>query len=161
VAPEHLLVGLPEVFREERIDNGVHRGIAVGQAVGRDPEEEGGRGQREGAKLNPQVDDVVRKPGYAKHHHHHQDRLCRLEERGRRKRKGGGERGRGEGKGGEGYKGGRRGEKEEKMGRGKEEEEERQRKERTKEEEEGEREKKYIHYNSKSIQRFYLRENTP
>lgn len=78
VAFEHLLVGLPEVFREKRVYDGIHRGIAVRQAVGQDSEEEGGRRQREHSKLSPEMDDVVRQPGDPENHDHHQDRLCRL-----------------------------------------------------------------------------------
>lgn len=40
MALEHLLISLPEVFGEKGINDGVHGGVAVGQAVGRDPEEE-------------------------------------------------------------------------------------------------------------------------
>lgn len=77
-ALEHLLVGLPEVLGEEGIDDGVHRGVAVGQAVCRDAKEEGGGCQWEDPKLNPQVDDVVRQPGDPEDHDHHQDCLCCL-----------------------------------------------------------------------------------
>lgn len=49
--------------------------------MGRDPEEEGGWGQRECSKFSPEVDDVMGQPGYAKYHNHHQDGLCSLEER--------------------------------------------------------------------------------
>lgn len=77
-APEHLLVGLPEVFREKCVYDRIHRGIAVRQAVGQDSEEEGGRRQRENSKLSPEMDDVVWQPGDPKNHDHHQDRLCRL-----------------------------------------------------------------------------------
>lgn len=80
MALEHLLVGLPEIFREKCIYDGIHRGITVRQAVGRDSEEEGSRGQWEDSKLSPEVDDMVRQPGYPKNHHHHQNRLRRLEE---------------------------------------------------------------------------------
>ena len=77
-APEHLLVGGPEVLGEEGVDDGVHGGVAVGQAVRRDPEQEGGRRQREDPELSPQLDDVVRQPGDPEDHDHHQDRLRRL-----------------------------------------------------------------------------------
>ncbi|TNN53220.1 hypothetical protein EYF80_036581 [Liparis tanakae] len=77
-APEHLLVGLPEVLRQEGVDDGVDGGVAVGQAVSHHAEHEGGLVQGEGAELHPQVDDVVRQPGQAEDHDHHQDRLGRL-----------------------------------------------------------------------------------
>ena len=32
MALEHLLISLPEVFREKGINDGVHGGVAVGQA---------------------------------------------------------------------------------------------------------------------------------
>lgn len=78
MALEHLLVGLPEVLREEGVDDGVHGGVAVGQAVCCDAEDEGGRSQREDPKLDPQVDDMMRQPGDPEDHDHNQDRLCRL-----------------------------------------------------------------------------------
>lgn len=81
MALEHLLVCLPEVFREKGVYDGVHGGVAVGQAVGSDPEEEGSLGQRERSELSPEVDDVMGQPGYAKNHNHHQDCLCGLEEK--------------------------------------------------------------------------------
>lgn len=87
VALEHLLIRLPEIFREKGVYDRIHRGIAVGQAVGSDPEEEGSRGQWEGSKLSPQMDDVVGQPGYPEHHDHHQDRLRCLEEEGKRRRR--------------------------------------------------------------------------
>lgn len=80
VAVEHLLVGLPEILRQKSVYDGVHRGIAVGQAVGGDSEEEGGGGQRENPKLGPEIDDVVRQPGYPENHDHHQNGLRGLEE---------------------------------------------------------------------------------
>lgn len=80
VALEHLLVGLPEILRQKSVYDGVHRGIAVGQAVGGDSEEEGGGGQWENPKLSPEIDDVVRQPGYPENHDHHQNGLRRLEE---------------------------------------------------------------------------------
>lgn len=79
LAFEHLLVGLPEVLRQEGVDDRVHRRVAVGQAVGSDPEHEGGLVQGEGPELHPQVNHVIREPGEAEDHHHHQDRLSRLE----------------------------------------------------------------------------------
>lgn len=81
VTLEHLLVCLPEVFWEKGIYDGVHRGVAVCQAVSSDPEEEGSLSQRKGSKLSPEVDDMMGQPGYAKNHNHHQDGLCGLEER--------------------------------------------------------------------------------
>lgn len=80
MALEHLLISLPEVFREKGVNDGVHGGVAVGQAVGSDPEEEGGGGQREHPKLSPEMDDVVGQPGDPEDHHHHQHRLCGLGE---------------------------------------------------------------------------------
>lgn len=77
-AVEHLPVGVPEVLREEGVDDGVDGGVAVGQAVGNHPEEEGGLVQGEGAELHPQVDDVVGQPGQAEDHNHRQHRLSRL-----------------------------------------------------------------------------------
>lgn len=81
VALEHLLIGLPEVLWEKCINDGVHGGIAVCQAVCGDSEEEGGGGQREDPKLSPEVDDVVRQPGDTKDHDHHQHGLRRLQGR--------------------------------------------------------------------------------
>ncbi|KFO23022.1 hypothetical protein H920_15595 [Fukomys damarensis] len=84
----HLRIhGLPEIFREKCIYDRIHRGIAVGQAVGSDPEEEGSRGQREGPKFSPEMDNVVWQPRYPEYHNHHQDRLRCLEEEGKRGRK--------------------------------------------------------------------------
>lgn len=80
LAAEHLLVGLSEVLRQESVDDGVDGRVAVRQAVGGDPEHEGGLVEREGPELDPQVDHVVRQPGEAENHHHHQDRLSRLED---------------------------------------------------------------------------------
>ena len=77
-APEDLLVGVPEVLRQEGVDYWVDGGVAVGQAVSHHPEHEGGLVQGEGAELHPQVDDVVRQPRQAEDHHHHQDRLRSL-----------------------------------------------------------------------------------
>lgn len=77
-APEHLLVGVPEVLGQEGVDDGVDGGVAVGQAVSNHPEDKGGLVQGEGAELHPQVDDVVRQPGQAEDHHHHQDGLSGL-----------------------------------------------------------------------------------
>lgn len=77
-APEDLLVGVPEVLGQESVDDGVDGGVAVGQAVSHHPEDEGGLVQGEGAKLHPQVDDVVRQPGQTEDHHHHQDGLSSL-----------------------------------------------------------------------------------
>lgn len=86
VALEYLFISFPEIFREERVNDGIHRGVTVRQAVRRDPEEEGGGGQWEDPKLSPKVDHVVWQPGDPKNHDHHQNRLCRLEEqeKGRR-----------------------------------------------------------------------------
>lgn len=81
---EHLLVGLAEVLREESVDDGVDGRVAVGQAVGGNPQHEGGLVEREGPELHPQVNHVVRQPGEAEDHHHHQDRLGRLEDTKRR-----------------------------------------------------------------------------
>lgn len=47
LALEHLLVCLPEIFREESVDDGVHRRVAVGQAVRNDAERKRGLVQRE------------------------------------------------------------------------------------------------------------------
>lgn len=47
LALEHLLVCLPEIFREESVDNGVDRGVAVGQAVCDDTEHKRRLVQRE------------------------------------------------------------------------------------------------------------------
>lgn len=77
-APEHLLVGVPEVLRQKGVDDGVDGGVAVGQAVSRHPEHEGGLVEGERAELHPQVDDVVRQPRETEDHHHHEDRLGRL-----------------------------------------------------------------------------------
>ncbi len=77
-APEHLLVGIPEVFRQEGVDDGVDGGVAVGQTVSHHPEHEGGLVQGEGAELHPQVDDVVRQPRQTEDHDDHQDCLSRL-----------------------------------------------------------------------------------
>lgn len=52
-APENLLVGVPEVLRQESVDDGVDGGVAVGQAVSHHPEHEGGLVQRERAELHP------------------------------------------------------------------------------------------------------------
>lgn len=79
VTLEHLLIGLPEVLWEKCVNDGVHGGIAVCQAVRGDSEEEGGGGQREDPKLSPEVDDVVRQPGDTKDHDHHQHGLRRLQ----------------------------------------------------------------------------------
>lgn len=86
LALEHLLVGLPEVLRQEGVDDRVHRGVAVGEAVCGDPQHKGGLVQREGPELHPQVDDVMREPGEAEDHHHHQDRLSRLGATGQEER---------------------------------------------------------------------------
>lgn len=86
-ALEHLLVGLPKVLREESVYDGIHRGIAVRQAVGCDSEEEGGGGQRENPKLSPEIDDVVRQPGYPKNHDHYQNRLRGLEGEGDKRKR--------------------------------------------------------------------------
>lgn len=80
LAAEHLLVGLAEVLRQESVDDGVDGRVAVRQAVGGDPQNEGGLIEREGAELDPQVNHVVRQPGEAEDHHHYQDRLSRLED---------------------------------------------------------------------------------
>lgn len=77
---EHLLVGFAEVFRQESVDDGVDGRVAVRQAVGGDPQHEGGLVEREGPELDPQVNHVVRQPGEAEDHHHHQDRLSCLED---------------------------------------------------------------------------------
>lgn len=77
-APENLLVGIPEVLRQESVDDGVDGGVAVGQAVSHHPEHEGGLVQGERAKLHPQVDDVVRQPRQTEDHHHHQHCLGSL-----------------------------------------------------------------------------------
>lgn len=77
-APEHLPVGIPEVLRQEGVDDGVDRRVAVGQAVSHHPEHERGLVQGERAKLHPQVHDVVGQPRQAEDHHHHQDCLGRL-----------------------------------------------------------------------------------
>lgn len=77
-APENLLVGVPEVLRQESVDDGVDGGVAVGQAVCHHPEHEGGLAQGERAKLHPQVDDVVRQPRQTEDHDHHQDCLGSL-----------------------------------------------------------------------------------
>lgn len=74
-APENLLVGTPEVLRQESVDDGVDGGVAVGQAVSHHPEHEGGLVQGERAKLHPQVDNVMRQPRQTEDHHHHQDCL--------------------------------------------------------------------------------------
>lgn len=74
-APENLPVGIPEVLRQEGVDDGVDRRVAVGQAVGHHPEHERGLVQGKRAKLHPQVDDVVRQPRQAEDHDHHQDCL--------------------------------------------------------------------------------------
>ena len=80
LALEHLLVSLTEVLRQEGVDDGVDRGVAVGQAVGSHPQHEGGLVQGESAKLHPQMNHVVGKPGQAEHHHHHQHCLGGLQE---------------------------------------------------------------------------------
>lgn len=80
MALEHLLISLPEIFREKRVNDGIHRGITVRQAVGGDPEEEGGGRQWEDPKLSPEVDDMVRQPGDPENHDHHQHRLRSLGE---------------------------------------------------------------------------------
>ncbi len=85
VTPENLPVGVPEVLRQEGVDDGVDGGVAVGQTVSHHPEHEGGLVQGERAKLHPQVHDVVRQPGQTEDHDHHQDGLSRL--RRRRKRR--------------------------------------------------------------------------
>lgn len=77
-ALEHLLISLPKILGEKSIYDGIHRGITVRQAVGSDSEEEGGGGQRKNPKLSPEIDDVVRQPGYPKNHNHHQNCLCSL-----------------------------------------------------------------------------------
>lgn len=46
--------------------------------MGQDPEEKGCGGQWEGPKFNPQVDDMMWKPGDPEDHNHCQDRLSRL-----------------------------------------------------------------------------------
>lgn len=78
LAPEDLPVGIPEVLRQEGVDDRVDGGVAVGQAVSHHPEHEGGLVQWERAKLHPQVDDVVGQPRQTEDHHHHQDCLGRL-----------------------------------------------------------------------------------
>ena len=80
MALEHLLISLPEIFREKRVNDGIHGGITVRQAVGGDPEEEGGGCQWEDPKLSPEVDDVVWQPGDPENHDHHQHRLRGLGE---------------------------------------------------------------------------------
>lgn len=77
-APENLLIRVPEVLRQEGIDDGINGGVAVGQAVSHHPEHEGGLVQREGAKLHPQVDDVMRQPGQTEDNNHHEDSLSSL-----------------------------------------------------------------------------------
>lgn len=78
LALEHLLIRLPEIFREKSVDDGVDGGVAVGQAMRNDTEHERRLVQRERAELHPQMDDVMREPGEAEHHHDHQHCLCRL-----------------------------------------------------------------------------------
>lgn len=75
LALEHLLVCLPEIFREESVDDWVDRGVAVGQAVCNDAEHKRRLVQRERAELHPQMDDVMREPGKAEHHYDYQHRL--------------------------------------------------------------------------------------
>lgn len=78
VALEHLLVGFPEVLREKGVDDGVDRGVAVGQAMSCHTEKEGRLVQRERSKLHPEMYHMMWKPGQAEDHHHHQDSLCSL-----------------------------------------------------------------------------------
>lgn len=77
---EDLLVRLPEVLRQEGVDDGVHRRVAVRQAVRGHAKHEGGLGQRKVPELHPQLNDVMREPGQAEHHHHHQHGLSGLGE---------------------------------------------------------------------------------
>lgn len=77
-APENLLVGIPEVLRQEGVDDRVDGGVAVSQAMSHHPEHERGLVQGERAKLHPQVDDVMRQPGQTEDHNNHQDCLCSL-----------------------------------------------------------------------------------
>lgn len=79
MALEHLLIGLPKIFREKSVYDRIHRGITVGQAVSGDSEEEGDGGQRENPKLGPEIDDMMWQPGDPKNHNHHQNRLRSLE----------------------------------------------------------------------------------
>lgn len=78
LAFENLFVGLPKVFGEKCVYNGVHRRIAVSQAVCSYSEEKGGLSQWENSKFGPEMNHMVRQPGDAKNHHHHQHSLCCL-----------------------------------------------------------------------------------
>ena len=62
LAVENLVACLAEVFRQEGVEYGVDAGVPVGEAVGRDAEDEGGVRQGECAKLHPHCDDVVGHP---------------------------------------------------------------------------------------------------
>lgn len=75
LAFEDLLVGFPKIFREKRVYNRVHRGIAVSQAVCSYSEEKGGLSQWENSKFSPEMNHVMRQPGDAKNHYHHQHGL--------------------------------------------------------------------------------------
>lgn len=78
LAFKHLLVSLSEVLRQESIDDRVDRRVAVCQAVSGHSKHKWCLVQREGAKLHPQVNHVMREPGETEHHYHHQHRLGRL-----------------------------------------------------------------------------------
>lgn len=59
---EDLPALLPEVLGQEGVEDGVDARVPVRKAVGDDAEGEGRVVQREGTKLHPHGDDVVRQP---------------------------------------------------------------------------------------------------
>lgn len=62
VAGKDLAAGFAEILWQEGVEDGVNAGVTVGKAVGDDTESKGGVVEREGAKLRPHGDDVVRHP---------------------------------------------------------------------------------------------------
>ena len=79
VAGEDLAAGLAEVLGQESIEDGVNAGVSVGQTVGHDTKGEGGVIQREGAKLRPHGDDVMRHPAYGEGSDDQENNLSRLQ----------------------------------------------------------------------------------
>ena len=76
-----MLAGFAEVLREERIEDGVYAGIAIGQAVGDDAEGEGGVVQGEPSKHHPHGYDVVGHPADEEGGHHQEHGLDSLKKR--------------------------------------------------------------------------------
>lgn len=78
---EDLFVGLPKIFREERVYDRIHRRIAVSQTVRCYSEEKRSLSQWENSKFSPEVDYMMWQPGYPKNHYHHQYSLSCLKQK--------------------------------------------------------------------------------